>query len=228
METCARRQRHFPSIQEVPITTPADTGISQFQLDPREVVNELVACGITHAVTVPDYVMLSVYREMERRSDAPEFIWCATEDEVVTICAGLHIGGATPMVMMQNQGLYASLNAVRAVGLDARLPLFMLIGQFGREYSNLSHPSTESARPVVRSCERVLDALDIPHLVCDRPSDVGNIGSAFRMAHDRMGASAALVGNYTAWLADDPDRESAENQPAGEPFTTRSGGPAWR
>lgn len=171
----------------------------EFQLDPISVVNELAACGVTHVATVPDYVMLSVYRELETRTGGPRLVWCATEDEAVTACAGLHIGGARPMVMMQNQGLYASVNAIRAVGLDARLPLFMLIGQFGREYANLGRPARESNRPVVNRCEAILDALGIPHRTCDRTEDVGRIGDAYRMAQENEGPSAALIGHYTAW-----------------------------
>lgn len=182
-------------------TAETEIDLASFQLDPRRVADVLISRGISHIATVPDYVMLSVYRELEARDDAPTFVWTATEDEAVTICAGLHVGGARPMVMMQNQGLYASVNAVRAVGLDAGLPLFMLIGQFGREYSNLGEPSTASGRPVVRTCERVLEALDIPFVVCDRSESVHEIGQAHDLAYERSGPSAALVGNYTAWPA---------------------------
>ncbi|QGN49196.1 thiamine pyrophosphate-binding protein [Micromonospora sp. WMMD558] len=169
------------------------------QLDPDAAVREFLDCGITHVVTVPDYVMLSVYRALEANPAHPQLIYTCTEDEAVTMAAGLHIGGARPMVMMQNQGLYASLNAIRAVGIDARLPLFMMIGQFGREYANLGRPPQESARPLVRNCERILDALDIPYFPCERPEDVGNLSKAYRLSHERQWPSAALVGTYTAW-----------------------------
>jgi sulfopyruvate decarboxylase TPP-binding subunit len=174
------------------------TQVPTHRLDPAAVVDELLGCGVTHVVTVPDYVMMSVYRVMEERA-APELVYCCTEDEAVTIAAGLHIGGARPMVMMQNQGLYASLNAVRAIGLDARLPLFMLIGQFGREYANLDRPRAESGRLLVRNCERILDALEIPYVPCEDAGDVADIGAAYRLAQEREGPAAALIGTYTAW-----------------------------
>lgn len=178
------------------------------QLDPGALVDELLDCGISHVVTVPDYVMMSVYRVMEERA-APTLVYCCTEDEAVTMAAGLHIGGASPMVMMQNQGLYASLNAVRAIGLDARLPVFMLIGQFGREYANLGRPCAESSRPLVRNCERILDALDIPYVPCESAGDVAGVGTAYRLAQEREGPAAALIGNYTAW----PDHSATKDTP---------------
>lgn len=169
-------------------------------LDPDAIVKQLDDCGITHVITVPDYVMLSVYRALESHGNA-RLVYCCTEDEAVTIAAGLHIGGARPMVMMQNQGLYASLNAVRAIGLDARIPLFMMIGQFGREYRNLGRPAATSARPLVRNCERILDALEIPYVACEADADIPEIGRAYRRAQDSEWPAAALIGTYTAWPA---------------------------
>jgi len=172
--------------------------LSTHVLSPVAVVDQLLDCVVTHIVTVPDYVMMSVYREIESRG-APRLVYCCTEDEAVTIAAGLHIGGARPMVMMQNQGLYASLNAIRAIGLDARLPIFMMIGQFGREHANLGRPASESNRLLVRNCERLLDALEIPFVACERASDVARIADAYRIAQEREWPSAALIGTYTAW-----------------------------
>jgi sulfopyruvate decarboxylase TPP-binding subunit len=187
------------------------------QLDPEAVVNQLLDCQVTHVLTVPDYVMLSVYRAIEARS-APKLIYTCTEDEAVTMSAGLHIGGARPVVMMQNQGLYASLNAVRAIGLDARLPLFMLIGQFGREFSNVGRPRADSSRLLVRNCERLLEALDIPYFACEGDDDIAQIGRAYRLAQERQGPTAALVGTYTAWPGSDMNSEA----------TSREGAVSWR
>lgn len=185
-----------PAAPAAPAESPGRA--ESYQLDPDAILAELLDCGITHAVTVPDYVMMSVYRAIESQSRL-RLIYCCTEDEAVTMAAGLHIGGAHPMVIMQNQGLYASCNAVRAIGLDARLPLFMMIGQFGRESANLGRPRAESSRAVVRGCERLLDALDIPHLSCERASDVGNVGAAYRLSRQHQSPAAVLIGTYTAW-----------------------------
>lgn len=202
------------------------TAARTHQLDPEAVTDELLGCGITHVVTVPDYVMMSVYRSIEARA-RPQLVYSCTEDEAVTICAGLHIGGARPMVMMQNQGLYASLNAIRALGIDARLPVFMLIGQFGREYANLGRPARESARPLVRNCERLLDALDIPYVCCETAQDVTRIGAACRLARDREGPAAALVGTYTAWLPATATEAGPASTAAGAgPSTAAGAGPA--
>lgn len=179
--------------------TPAKNP-DDFALQPVAILEQLQSCDITHITTVPDYVMLSVYRALDDLANPPELISCSTEDDAVAVAAGLYIGGGRPMVMMQNQGLYASLNAIRALGIDARLPLFMLIGQFGREYDNLGRPARESARPLVRNTERILEALEIDYYTCDVPEDVGNIGKACARAFDGGRPAAALVGHYTAWV----------------------------
>lgn len=186
--------------------TSQSTDPATWSLDPVAVADQIEGCGITHITTVPDYVMLSVYRELAAREASPDFVPCSTEDDAVAVAAGLYVGGAVPMVMMQNQGLFASMNAVRAVGLDARLPLFLLIGEFGREYANLGRPPGESTRAVVRSTARLLDGVDIYHVRCERDADIPSIGATCRRAFEQSVPTAAIIGHYTAW----PDSASAE------------------
>jgi sulfopyruvate decarboxylase subunit alpha len=87
----------------------------------------------------------------------------------------------------------------------------MLIGQFGREYANLGRSREESSRLLVRNCERILAALEIPYVACENPDDVSDIGKAYRLSQERSWPTAALVGTYSAW----PAREVMSGQGAG-------------
>jgi len=50
-------------------------------------------------------------------------IWiCATEDEATTIAAGLWMGGEPCVLMIQHAGLFASVNTLRGVAIDGRVP----------------------------------------------------------------------------------------------------------
>ena len=77
-----------PAEPAAPAAPAESTGRAEsYQLDPDAILAELLDCGITHAVTVPDYVMMSVYRAIESQSRL-RLIYCCTEDEAVTMAAG--------------------------------------------------------------------------------------------------------------------------------------------
>ena len=104
----------------------AATGVS------AEVILEaLDAVGITHVVIVPDTHQRSVLERLEH--SGPPVIRCATEADVMGVCAGLWMTGARPLVMIQQLGIYAGANSLRAFSNEHRVPLAMLIGLYARE-----------------------------------------------------------------------------------------------
>ena len=58
----------------------------------------------------------------------------------------LRIAGKKPVTVVQNQGLYACINTIRAVGLDASLLIVFLVGQFGREFANFGQDPSLAER----------------------------------------------------------------------------------
>lgn len=172
----------------------------KFAVPASEILRQLELCQITDVVTVPDYVQISVHRSLaEGKMPDTRVIQCSTEDEVITVAAGLYIGGRRPIAIMQNQGMYASLNALRAVGLDARLPLLLLVGQFAREFSNLGHDPKTSSRALVRNTERLLDALEVPYFRLESATDAPLISKAQELCLEREGPVVVLVGAHTGW-----------------------------
>ena len=164
------------------------------------VIRELRHCGITHFVTMPDYVQVSVNQAIAAGGlQGVHVVNCATEDEAVAIALGLHVAGRVPYLSMQNQGLFACANALLSVGRNARTPLPILAGQWGRELANLGDDPGASARLVVRRTEPLLDALEIPHFRLETPADAGLISAAFRVAHDHETPAVVLVGAHTSW-----------------------------
>ncbi|GFG48664.1 thiamine pyrophosphate-binding protein [Mycolicibacterium agri] len=164
------------------------------------ILDELAACNITHVVTVPDFVQMSVHAKLrEGYLPSVDVIPTSTEDEAVVIAAALHLGGANPVVIIQNQGLYACVNNLRAIGLDCGLPIFMMIGQFGREESNFGHDPAKSQRRIVRMLEPLLDTLEIPIFRLERPSDIGNVRRAYETSREKSWPTALVIGVPTAW-----------------------------
>ncbi len=163
-------------------------------------VRELTRCGVNYVVTVPDWVQIPLHRALEAEPDGGiRLLNCCTEDEAFTMAAGLHIGGKKSAIVIQNQGLYAGLNALRGAGLDASIPMVMLIGQFGREVANFDASPRTSNRRVVNILEPLLAMLDIPYWNIERADQIGNIAKAFDAAEQRQSPAAVILDRNMAW-----------------------------
>ena len=169
-------------------SVPATTFISAFK-----------QCGIDFITTVPDMLQIALHQSLENPAHGIKVVNCTTEDQAIETAAGLYAGGANPAVLIQNQGFYAGINSVRALGLDSGVPLFFVIGQFGREFSNLGQDPLQSKRRMVRIMEPLLDTLEIPHWRLEGPQDSDNIEKAWRASRERKGPAALLVGHFIGW-----------------------------
>ena len=157
------------------------------------ILQELKACGVTHAVTVPDTHQRTLLEAIRADADVA-LITAATENEAVALAAGLWIGGREPVVIIQHAGLYACANYLRGIGLDGGVPLVLLVGLLGREPDREPRASRSS---MVRLAQPLLEALDIPWRLLDGPGDIGVVRRAREEAQARGGAAAILVGRET-------------------------------
>jgi sulfopyruvate decarboxylase TPP-binding subunit len=144
-------------------------------------------------LSVPDTHQKTVLAALEHEP-AIRLLTCATEDEANAIAAGLHIGGEPCLLMIQHAGLYASVNTLRGVAMDGRVPVFYLIGLLSREKDK--DPS-ESSSSMVRYCEPLLDTFGVPHARLEGPEDLHLIPEYFRLSRERKGPAAVLVGLET-------------------------------
>jgi sulfopyruvate decarboxylase subunit alpha len=163
---------------------------------PAALLDELVALDVTHVVTVPDThqkSLLALLAQVQR----PRLITACTEDEAFAINAGLFIGGARPILLIQNAGLYASMNSLRGISLDGRVPTCALVGEYLRD----PHlPSRDNTPRVVHLTEPTLELWGVPYRRLERGADVGVIADAYRVALETSGPSVVLVGAVTGEL----------------------------
>lgn len=157
------------------------------------------AAGIGWIVTVPDIVQMSVHVRLAQPDSGFRTLTCAAENQALEVAAGLYAGGARAAILVQNQGLFNCLNALRTIGLDGRVPLFIAAGQFGREFDNLGADPRASRRRMVSLVEPVLDAMQVPWTRLERPADLPAVPAAIDAAFSRSGPSVLLIGHYTAW-----------------------------
>jgi len=144
-------------------------------------------------LSVPDTHQKTVLAALDKER-ALRVITCATEDEATAAAAGLYIGGEPCMLMIQHAGLYASVNTLRGVAIDGKVPVFYMIGLLSREKDRDPRDSRHS---MVRYCEPLLDTFGVPHARLEGPDDVRRIPEYYRLAHERRGPAAVLVGLET-------------------------------
>ncbi|MDA0270505.1 MAG: thiamine pyrophosphate-binding protein [Chloroflexi bacterium] len=154
----------------------------------------VLAAGVTDVVAVPDTHVRSLIALMRSRDDM-RFIQTATEDEAITLAAGLIVGGRTPLIQIQHAGLYACINHLRGVAIDGEFPMLFMIGLLNRDPSKAPRDHLDS---MVRYTEPLLDVFDVPYYLLDGPEDVGQIEVAMRQAQERRGPVAVLIGEQTA------------------------------
>ena len=154
----------------------------------------ILDAGVTDVVAVPDTHVRSLIGLLLESRDV-RFIQTATEDEAVTLAAGLIIGGRKPLVQIQHAGLYACVNHLRGVAKDGSFPIVCMVGLLNRDPAK---PPRESFDSMVRYAEPLLDALEIPNHLIEGPDDVGLLALAYREAEERRGPVAVLIGEATS------------------------------
>lgn len=162
-------------------------------IDGHALADAVRALGVTHVICVPDTNQRTAIAALGERP-GPRLIYPCTEDEAVGINAGLYITGHKPMLLIQNNGLYACINTLKAMPLDAQIPTMFLIGQFGRDVTK----SVEAnARRAVHRLEPTLQTWGVPYFRLEGPDDLPNLHRAWETAWGTPGPAAAIVGAPT-------------------------------
>ncbi len=160
----------------------------------------LQAAKVTHCVTVPDFVQFALHERIMTKESGIVNLFACAENQALTMATGLYIGGATPVVMMQNQGFLNCINTLRATCIDSAVPMVFLIGQHGREAGNIGQPSTQSRRSMVRLMEPLCEALSLRFWNIDEDADIAaSVTQAFEHAAATKSAAVLLIGRHITW-----------------------------
>lgn len=162
-------------------------------IEGRKLARAVADLGVTHVVIVPDTNLKSAISALHEYRSL-QIIYACTEDEAMGINAGLYMAGRKPMLLVQNNGLFACVNTLKSIALDACVPTFMLIGQYGRDVTK----DIESNRlRAVRLLEPTLAVWDVPSFRIDKDEDLPALRTAWDLCRSRKGPTAAVVGAPT-------------------------------
>ena len=129
-------------------------------------------------ISVPDTHQKTVLAALDKERSL-RVLTCSTEDDANAVAAGL----------------YASVNTLRGVAMEGRVPVFYMIGLLSREKDR---DPKDSRHSMVRFAEPLLDVFGIPHARMEGPDDVHLIAEYYRKSRERKGPAAVLVGLETA------------------------------
>lgn len=153
-------------------------------ISPLHVVETFESLGVTHVVWIPDS-SLGAWENVLVASTKLRLLRVCREGEAWALAAGLQLGGARPLVVMQNTGLFESGDSLRNALFDLGLPLYAVVGY--RSY--LLEGSRDTAR---RYTEPVLAAWGIDWLLIDSPDGLASLAEHYRRCQSSAKAGVAL------------------------------------
>jgi sulfopyruvate decarboxylase TPP-binding subunit len=128
-----------------------------------EIAATLEALGYTHVVWLPDST-IGTWEAALTNSTSLRLVRVCREGEAWPLAAGLHLGGAQPIVIMQCTGLYESGDALRNVLFDLQVPLTAIVGVRSWLLPNSSDSAKQFARPL-------LDAWGVDYRLIENQSE---------------------------------------------------------
>ena len=154
------------------------------------ILQQIRASGISYVLMLPDLHTSRGLIHPLRKSGDPPIIRLAREDEGIGIASGLSFSNKRALLLMQYTGLLDSVNAIRAVSLDYKLPLAMMVGLLGHDPEKPPH---QSPRFGVKVVTPILDALGVEHHTLYDDRDLPKIRMAIDRAYDAAVPVAILV-----------------------------------
>ena len=172
-------------------TTTTKTDEAQVTLTGAKIQAAIKQSGVEFVLAVPDIVTSKGLLFPIAADKDLKLVRVCKEDECVGIAAGLTYSDKRALILIQYTGFLDSLNAIRAVAVEFKQPIVMMIGLLGHEPER---PPAESGRYGVRIIEPICDAMGIPHHLLRDDADVAKIKPAIDKAYSESSPVAMLIG----------------------------------
>lgn len=167
----------------------------QSVLHGEAILRALDDAQVDYVVSVPDLTTSEgVLRPLADRGN-PVLLRVCREEEGVGICASLAAAGKRGVMLIQYTGLLASMNALRAIAMEYRQPICLLVGLL---FADSPEDPAQSRNYGVNRMQPLLDTLGMRHHLVRHDSDAAAIAPAIRRAFDESEPVAFLITRYPA------------------------------
>jgi sulfopyruvate decarboxylase TPP-binding subunit len=111
----------------------------------------------THVLWLPSSTLKGVIDHVEQRAKEGAYVSLplTREEEGIGIAGGLVLGGAKPLLVVQDNGLGNALTALTTFAQPYHLPLLLIVSQRGgmNEYNSMIHTLTERVDDIVAAAD---------------------------------------------------------------------------
>jgi len=171
--------------------TAAKADEARVELHGGRILAAIKDSGVEFVLSVPDIVTSQGLLRPIANDPALRLVRVCKEDECVGIASGLSYADKRALILIQYTGFLDSLNAIRAVAVEYKQPICMMVGLLGHEPER---PPTQSGRYGVRIIEPICDAMGIEHHLISQDADVAKIKPAIGKAYSQSQPVALLIG----------------------------------
>ncbi len=157
-------------------------------LSPETVLAEMKKHGVTHVVYLPDSETNWLYLLM--KSDPTlRLIGVGREGNAASIAAGLWLGGARPLILIQNTGMLEAGDSIRGWLMSLNVPVVLMVGYRGWTRHGVTVDTAATYT------ERFLMAFGLNYYLVENDADAARIGVAFEEAERTRQPVVILVGD---------------------------------
>ncbi len=157
-----------------------------------QIAEFLADAGITHVVSVPDST-IGPWHEAIAAHPRLRLIRVCREGEAWAVAGGLHLGGASPVVLIQCTGLFESGDSLRNIVHDWKLPIFSIIG-----YRSYLNQDTLPGDTCLVFTEPMLDAWKLDWRLVTGAAQLGEMRAHYDACRAAGVAGAIVVGEGRA------------------------------
>ena len=155
------------------------------------IIDALKRTGVEFVISVPDICTSAGLLKPISEDPALRLVRVCKEDEGVSICASLSFCDRRGVLLMQQTGLMDSLNALRAIGVDYRNPVCMMVGLLGKEPDVAPADSRSFG---VRVIQPMLDVMGVQHCVINSNAGIDAAMQAIDGAYRNSAPLVILLG----------------------------------
>jgi sulfopyruvate decarboxylase subunit alpha len=155
-------------------------------LSPDSVIQQMRANGVTHVIWLPDSETNWLFLKMQQEPEL-HMVGVAREGQACSIAAGLHAGGARPMILIQNTGMLEAGDSIRGWLCNLNVPAVCLVGYRGYTRHGVNKDSAATYT------ERFLMAFNLSHYLIESNADADRITIAFEEAERTRRPVVVLV-----------------------------------
>jgi sulfopyruvate decarboxylase subunit alpha len=171
----------------------------------RRIVDALRAERVSHVVSLPDNASAALLARL-LEDGAPRLVSVTREGEAFAVASGLWVGGARPVVLIQNTGLLESGDALRGTAMRMRVPLVCMITVRGSRTLARAAGAAPGGEVLSRSdvdsvavlTAPTLAAWGVPAVLLGEDADLPRLTQAFADAERLEQPVAVLLPGETA------------------------------